>query len=318
MPRPCRGRCSRLPPRRGILRSAQGPEFRAIIAAVFDFFRKKGPPRIALALGSGGARGLAHIPVLEVFDELGIAPSAIAGCSMGAVVGAGYAAGMSGKDIRAFAIDALRQQGDFTRRLLSMQWSRMRERWREKRTLSEFSMQMEAVGVAQEFLPPELPKTFEELKLPLAVVATDFREQREIVYRTGLLRPAVAGSMAIPGLLRPVEFEGRVLIDGGAVNPLPFDLLRKEADIVVAVDITRLRETPDGIPDPIQMLFMATDIMSHAIVLEKLKSAAPDILLKPNVSAFSALDFPRALPILKASEPIKEELKRKLAALIDA
>jgi NTE family protein len=288
---------------------------------VFDLFKRltgKRPKRIALALGSGGARGLAHIPVLEAFDELGISPSAIAGCSMGAVVGAGYATGMPGKDIRTFAIENLRKQGEFARRLIAMQWASLRERWREKRSLAEFSMQMEAVGVAQEFLPPELPKTFEELRIPLAVVATDFREHCEIVYRAGLLRPAVAGSMAIPGLLRPVEFEGRLLIDGGAVNPLPFDLLRKDADVVVAVDITRLRETPEGIPDPIQMLFMATDIMTHAIVSEKLKHSAPDILLKPNVSAFGALDFPRALPILKASEPVKEELKRKLGALLDA
>jgi NTE family protein len=284
---------------------------------VFDFFRKKKTPRIALALGSGGARGLAHIPVLEVFDELGIAPSAIAGCSMGAVVGAGYAAGMRGKDIRAFAIDALRKQGDFARRLIALQWASWRERFRETRSLRELPMQIAALGVAEEFLPPELPKTFEELRVALAVVTTDFRERSEVVYRTGLLRPAVAGSMAIPGLLRPVEFEGRLLIDGGAVNPLPFDLLRKDADIVVAVDVTRLREAPPGIPDPMQMLFTATDIMTHAIVSEKLKSSAPDILLRPNVSAFSALDFPRALPILKASEPIKDELKRKLGALLD-
>jgi NTE family protein len=284
---------------------------------VLNLFRKK-KPKIALALGSGGARGLAHIPVLEVFDELGIKPSAIAGCSMGAVVGAGYASGMSGKQLRTFAIDTLRHKGDFTRRLLSLQWSTLRERWREKRSLREFSMQIEATGVAQEFLPPELPRTFEDLKIPLAVVATDFRERREVIYSTGLLRPAVAGSMAIPGLLRPVEFEGRLLIDGGAVNPLPFDLVRKNADIVVAIDITRLHESAEGIPDPIQMMFMASDIMTHSIVSEKLKSAAPDILLRPNVSAFSALDFPRALPILKACEPIKDELKRKLAALLNA
>jgi NTE family protein len=283
---------------------------------VFDFFRKKSPPRIALALGSGGARGLAHIPVLEVFDELGITPSAIAGCSMGAVVGAGYAAGMRGKDIRAFAIDALRKQGDFTRRVIAMQWTSWRERWRETRSLRELPMQLAATGIAEEFLPPELPKTFEELRIPLTVVATDYRKRREAIYRSGLLRPAVAGSMAIPGLLRPVEFEGRTLIDGGVVNPLPFDLLRKDADIVVAVDITRLREAPPGIPDPMQTLFGATDIMTHAIVSEKLKHSAPDILLKPNVSAFSALDFPRTLPILKASEPIKDELKRKLGALL--
>lgn len=284
---------------------------------MFDFFRRKKPPRIALALGSGGARGLAHIPALEALDELGIVPSAIAGCSMGAVIGAGYAAGMSGKDIRAFAINSLRKQGDFARRLISMQWESIRERWRETRSLRDVPMQFAALGIAEQFLPPALPDTFEELRIPLTVVATDYRERSEAIYRSGPLRPAVAGSMAIPGLLRPVEFGGRLLIDGGAVNPLPFDLLRKSADIVIAIDITRLREAPAGIPDPMQTLFTATDIMTHAIVSEKLKSSAPDILLRPNVSAFGALDFPRAMPILKASEPVKEELKRKLGALLD-
>ncbi len=280
-------------------------------------FTKRNPPRIALALGSGGARGLAHIPALEAFDELGIKPAAIAGSSIGAVVGAGYAAGMSGKEIRAFAIEALRKRGDFTRRLIAMQWSHWRERWRETRSLREISMQFEATGVAGEFLPAELPQTFEELKIPLTAVATDYRERREVIFRSGLLRPAVAGSMAIPGALRPVEFEGRLLIDGGAVNPLPFDLLRDDADVVVAIDVTRLGESPPGIPDPMEALLTASHIMTHAIVSEKLKSSAPDILLRPNVSAFGALDFPRAMPILKASEPIKEELKRKLGALLE-
>jgi NTE family protein len=288
---------------------------------MFDFFRRlteKKPSRVALALGSGGARGLAHIPVLEAFDELGITPSVIAGCSMGAVMGAGYAAGMSGKEIRAFSLESLRKQGDFAWRLITVQWESLREQWREKRSFSEFSMQVEATGVAQEFLPAALPKTFEELRIPLAVVATDLHARREVVYRSGLLRRAVAGSMAIPGVLRPVEFEGRVLIDGGAVNPLPFDLLRKDADIVVAVDITRLRDVPNRIPDPVPLLFLAGDIMTHSIVSEKLKSGAPDILLRPNVSAFDSLDFGRAMPILKAADPIKEELKRKLGALLGA
>lgn len=288
---------------------------------MLDFFKRlirKKPERIAIALGSGGARGLAHIPALEAFDELGIVPSAIAGCSMGAVVGAGYAAGMTGKEIRAFSIDALRKQGDFARRLISMQWSSMRERWRETRSLRGMPFQFAALGIAEEFLPPQLPKTFEELRIPLTVVATDYRERSEAIYRSGLLRPAVAGSMAIPGLLRPVEFGGRILIDGGAVNPLPFDLLRKDADIVIAIDITKLGDSPPGVPDAMDALFTASHIMTHAIVSEKLKSSAPDILIRPNVSAFSALDFPRALPILKASEPIKEELKRKLGALLGA
>lgn len=274
-------------------------------------------PRVALALGAGGARGLAHIPALEALDELGIKPVAIAGASMGAVVGASFAAGMKGSEIRSFAIDSLRKQGDFARRLIAMQWGRVRDHLRETRPLRDLPIQFAALGIAEEFLPPELPKTFEELRIPLTVVATDYRERCEAIFRSGLLRPAVAGSMAIPGALRPVEFEGKLLIDGGAVNPLPFDHLRKEADIVVAIDITRLRDSPPGIPDPMQALFTASDIMTNAIVAEKLKYSAPDILLRPNVSAFGAFDFARAMPILKAAEPIKEELKRKLDALLN-
>jgi predicted acylesterase/phospholipase RssA len=99
----------------------------------FLHWRKKAP-RVALALGAGGARGLAHIPVLEALDELGVTPVAIAGASMGAVIGASYASGMSGKDIRAFALDTLRGRGGIARRLVSHQLGRMRAHLREKRS----------------------------------------------------------------------------------------------------------------------------------------------------------------------------------------
>jgi NTE family protein len=125
--------------------------------------------------------------------------------------------------------------------------------------------------------------------------------------------------MAVPGLLRPVEHDGRVLVDGGAVNPLPFDLLRGAADIIVAVDVTggptgRSR----GVPAPFEALFSTLAVMSHTIAGEKLKGGAPDLLLRPNVDAFGMLDFFRATPILRAAEPIRDEVKRKLGALLES
>lgn len=279
---------------------------------------KKRPPRVGLALGAGGARGLAHIPALEALDELGVKPVAIAGASMGAVIGASYASGMSGKDIRAFAMEALRGRGGIARRLVAHQLGRMRAHLRETRSFRGTPMRFDAAAVAMDFLPPDLPERFEDLQLPLTVVATDFWRREGVLYKSGPLLPAVAGSMAIPGLLRPVEFDGRVLIDGGVVNPLPFDLLRAETDIVIAVDLTRLsNEASRAIPDARTNLIAAAYIMSNAIVSEKLKSSVPDILLRPNVNAFGALEFARATPILRAAEPIKEELKRKLGALLD-
>ena len=99
--------------------------------------------------------------------------------------------------------------------------------------------------------------------------------------------------------------------------PRSFDILRSAADIVVAVDITRSAEGAEGtIPDPIECLFLALDIMTHTIVSGRLQTSAPDILLRPEVGAFGSLDFLRAAEILKASEPIKEELKRRLGELL--
>jgi len=280
--------------------------------------RLRREPRIALALGSGGARGLAHILVLEALDELGVKPIRIAGASIGAVIGAAYAAGMSGKEIRAFAIDALRARGGFVRRLVSLQFGVVREQFRQIITFRAPPPQFDALRIAHEFLPRTMPDKFEQLEIPLQVVATDYWARKEIVLDSGPLRPALAASMAIPGLARPVALGGRVLIDGGATNPLPFDLLRGHADIVIAVDITRSFDSDRGtIPDPMECLFMISHIMAHTIVNEKLKSSAPDILLRPKVQAFKALEFLRVAAILRAAEPIKTEAKQKLKALIE-
>jgi len=279
----------------------------------------RGPQTIGLALGSGGARGLAHIPVLEAFDELGVKPVAIAGSSIGAVVGAAYADGMTGREIRKFATDMLRDGPKLMRRMAALQFGQMRGQFRDLFRLAGAPMQVDAITIANEFMATIVPEKFSDLQIPLQVVATDYWAREEVVFNKGPLRPAVAASMAIPGLTRPVELGGRVLIDGGTTNPLPFDLLNGAADIVIAVDITPLAERREkAVPAPFESLFMALHIMSNAIVAEKLKARAPDILLQPKVHTFGALEFFRATPILRAADPIKEELKRKLGALLEA
>ena len=154
-----------MPRQPGISRSARAPETRYNRGVLKFLPWQKKTPRVALALGAGGARGLAHIPALEALDELGIKPVAIAGASMGAVIGASYASGMSGKDIRDFALDTLRGRGGIARRLVSHQFSRMRAHLRETRSLRGTPMRFDAAAVALDFLPPNLPKTFEELRI---------------------------------------------------------------------------------------------------------------------------------------------------------
>ena len=271
------------------------------------------PRSVAIALGAGGSRGLAHIPVLEALDELGVRPTAIAGASLGALIGAGYSAGMPAKEIRAYVVGLLRDRGEVMRRLLSVRVGRVVDL-----LATGNPVLADAEGFVERFLPANIPPEFSALATPLVTVATDFWQRKEVVIGSGRLRSALAASIAVPGLFRPVEREGRVLVDGGTTNPLPFDLLRGKADIVVAVDVTGGPTHRSGdIPSPFEALFATIGIMAHAIVGEKLKSGAPEILLQPNVSAFGMLDFFRATPILRASEPIKEEVKSKLGALLE-
>jgi NTE family protein len=116
--------------------------------------------------------------------------------------------------------------------------------------------------------------------------------------------------------LRPVEIDGRILVDGGAVNPLPFDRLRGTADIVIAVDASIGPVAPRGVPDPWETLFATLQVMGHTIVTAKLKAGPPDLVLRPNVGVFRMLDFFQASAILRAAEPIKAELADKLGALL--
>ncbi|MGO9774485.1 MAG: patatin-like phospholipase family protein [Roseiarcus sp.] len=273
-------------------------------------------PSVAIALGSGGARGLGHILALEALDEMGIAPIAIAGTSIGAVVGATYAARMEAKQIRAHAQGVLRNRTEVMGKLLRARVGRFADlvlRGRGNPVLLDGEICLDL------FWPEAVPDFFDELSIPLHVVATDFHNRREVAISSGALGPAVAGSMAIPGLIRPVEFEGHVLIDGGAVNPLPYDLLFDHADIVVAVDVTfggRSRER--RIPTPFESMFGAAQIMQGAITAQKLKMRPPDILVRPGVEQFAVLDFLRVGQILRAAEGAKDELKRKLSARMEA
>ena len=272
-------------------------------------------PRIAVALGGGGARGLAHIPVLEALDELGLRPVAVAGTSIGAMVGAGYAAGMSGRDLRVYAAGLLRNRGEVFSKLLPARAGRLRELFGG----GFVPALLDAEKLIAGFAPAGFPNSFAALSRPLTVIATDFYRRTELAISAGDLRSAIAGSIAIPGLFRPVLRDGRVLVDGGAVNPLPFEHVFAAADIVVACDVTGgPSESGRGIPGMTETLLSTIQIMMSAIVAEKLRSARPHILVRPRVEVFRALDFFRITAVLRAAGPVKDEVKRAVEAAIAA
>jgi NTE family protein len=271
---------------------------------------------VALALGGGGARGLAHIAVLEALDEMGVRPVAISGTSIGAIVGAAYAAGMTGKEMRRYAVGLLHKRAEVMRRMMRSRAGKLRHLFG-----GGFgdATRLDAEKLCDNFLPDAIPDDFASLAIPLTVVASDLYSRREVVINSGPLKRALAASIALPTVIRPVVFNGQVLIDGGATNPLPFDLLRGRADLIVAVEISGPPSANQrDIPNALECLYATVLVMTHSIISEKLKHGAPDLLLQPNVGSFRVLDFLRASAILRVAEPVKEEIKRRLGALIDA
>jgi NTE family protein len=271
------------------------------------------PRTLALALGGGGARGLAHVVVMEALDDVGVRPVAIAGSSIGAAIGAAYAAGLSGKAIRRHVISLAHERGETIARLFGARAVTL-----SSMIAAPFGnpMLLDAHKLCAAFLPPAVPDDFAQLEIPLIVPATDLYGRSEVAFATGPLKIAIAASMAVPGLLRPVEHDGRVLVDGAAINPLPYEHLRERADVILAVDTTVGPIAPRGIPDPWDNLFATLQVMSHTIVLEKLKRGAPDILIRPELSTFRLLDFFHASAILRAAEPVKAQVKERVAALL--
>src|SRR5919201_1905662 len=232
----------------------------------------------ALALGGGGARGLAHIAVLEALDEMG------------------------------------RRRAEIFRRLIATRagtFANLVSLGFGSATL------VDAEKFCEQFLPDEVPDDFRELEIPLIIIATDLYRRQQEVFSSGALKPALAASIALPTVMRPVVVAKRILVDGGATNPLPFEELRGRADVVVAVDISGAStDERRDIPNPWECLFATLLVMANAITSEKVKRGAPDLIVRPNVGAFRALDFLQASAILRASEPVKAELKEKLAALL--
>lgn len=281
----------------------------SIIAPGKEGFRHMSSPRIGLALGGGGARGLAHIPVLEALDELGLKPAAIAGTSIGSIIGAGYAGGLAGEDLRQIAVDTFKKRTEALGKLWKL---------RPRKFADLFAggglAQFDATRVLEVFAGPSIPRDFKDLKIPLTVVATDFYDCSQVIIRAGDLHRAVAASIAIPVVFRPVTFEGRVMIDGGVVNPLPFDALPGKLDVVIGVDVVGSPNQRHGraLPSASESIFGATQILMQTITAEKLKTRHPDILIKPAINSFRILEFLKADAVLAAAEPVKDELKRKL------
>lgn len=264
-------------------------------------------PSFGIAFGGGGARGLAHIHVIEALDELGIKPAAIAGSSIGAIMGAGMAAGMSGREIHEYARTILGTRAQVATRMWRARPGTFAEAMQGGLRVSQFNVER----ILKAFLPEAVPETFAELKIPLKVTATDFFGHKLAVFSEGDLHSALAASAAIPAVFRPVMRGGRMLIDGGIYNPVPFDLIEHDADIIIAIDVVGApTDAERKRPTSVDLMFGATQLMMQSIIANKLQQCRPDILIRPPVSRFRVLDFLKIDAVMAETIAVKDEVKR--------
>ncbi|MEI5906057.1 patatin-like phospholipase family protein [Bacillus spongiae] len=237
-------------------------------------------PKIGLALGSGGARGFAHLGVLKVLKDHGIPIDFIAGSSMGALVGAFYATGHKIEDLYRFSTVFRRKYFlDFTVPKMGFISGK-----RIKEFIYLFTHQ----------------KNFDELLIPLAIVATDLTHGKKVVFKEGCVADAVRASISIPGIFVPEKKDGRILVDGGVIDRVPVSVVKEMgADLVIAVDVSHVNKEAE--------LNNIYDIIMHSIDILQLeilenRVIASDVMIRPHVEMFSSKAFTNIEEMIEVGE----------------
>jgi NTE family protein len=274
-----------------------------------------GDPKIGLALGGGGARGLAHIPMLEVFDELGLKPAIIAGSSMGALIGAAYACGMTAREMRVQSEKILGNRIGAARYVFGTRGSKISDIFSLRGLLSLHLHGEKLVDLA---LPDSLVQNIEDTQIPLRIIATDFERMEERVLSQGSIVKAVAASIAIPGLIVGPRIDGNIYVDGGVTNPVPFNHVRQGMDIVVAIDVTgKPRALARAHPTNMELAVGSMLIMFNQLAELRRAVSPPDIYIRPEVESFSSREYFKPREIFEAAKASKDKLKRALELRIN-
>jgi NTE family protein len=253
-------------------------------------------PRVGLALGSGGARGLAHIGVIKVLEEEKIPIHCIAGSSIGSLIGAFYASGMSPEMMKKLALH-----------LKKKHWLDL--------TVPKMGF-VAGIKIKEMVRILTKGKGIEELSLPLSIVATDLVNGERVVFTRGPIAEAVRASISIPGIFVPEEIDGRLLIDGGVIDRVPIQALKEMGvDVIIGVDVGISNE-PAKIGSIFDVIAQTIDIMEREMFRMGLNSA--DVLIQPNVGQHSSISFTQIEELILAGEQAARENLTSITEAIQA
>lgn len=284
--------------------------------------------KFGLALGGGGARGLAHIGVLKVLDEENIKIHAITGCSMGALVGGLYAYYGNAKEVEDFILKAIKHP-----KFIELGTDKLKEN-NKKPDKSYFEQLFAYIGTRVQALKalnrlsyfddeltneiyqmiPDTP--IENLKIKFSAIATDLLSGEEINFTKGSLREIISASSAIPGIFPPVKLDNYFLIDGSASESVPAGRVREiGADRVLGIDVTRCIKTIDQPHNVFDILYRAEDITSFHLSVLRLREA--DLVIRPQVRHLTWADFDSTSEIIAAGEQVAKENIAEIKKLVN-
>jgi NTE family protein len=244
-------------------------------------------PKIGLALGSGGARGFAHLGVIKALKDAGIPIHLIAGSSMGALVASFYGAGID--------MDRLYKLSTAFKRKYFLDFTVPKMGFISGKKVKEF-IKVFTHG-----------KNIEELSIPIGIVATDLLTGEKVVFQTGPVADAVRASISIPGIFVPEKQNGRILVDGGVSDRVPVSVAKEMgADIVIAVDVSRVKRNAEII-SIYDVIMQSIDIMQAEIITSR--EIAANIMIRPPVEIYSSRAFTNIEEIINHGE---EETKKHL------
>ncbi|PLR84097.1 esterase [Bacillus canaveralius] len=244
-------------------------------------------PKIGVALGSGGARGFAHLGVLKVLKEEGIPVDLLAGSSMGAMVGCFFAAGLD--------IERLYKLSKAFKRKYYLDFTVPKMGFISGKRVKEL-IRIFTHG-----------KNIEQLDIPVGVVATDIMAGEKVVFYSGPIADAVRASISIPGIFVPEKLNGRLLVDGGVIDRVPVSVVKEMgADLVIAVDVSHVK-TNTEIISIYDVIMQSLDIMQNELVMNR--QIASDVMIRPRVEMYSSRAFTNIEEIILIGE---QETRKQL------